>query len=331
MQPAPITISPMINTETSVPQRPSFPTSPTSAFQVVPQQPSAQTSNVGGSNDNNYAVNKPKFVQYPSSKPNPTPTPAYGPPPAAATTTEAGESNAGTEQPIQPIPKVPTVHVAQPNMKINYTSKRVFKVIIIGDANVGKTCLSFRFCNGRFPQQTEATIGVDFRERALAFDKELIRVQLWDTAGQERYRQSIVAHYYRNVNAVVFVYDVTNPQSFHSLPAWISECRKHAVNAGDNTPHILIGNKCDLQGSNRVKTADAQVFADQNNMALFETSALADSEADHVEAIFMTLVHKLRQYKPMHVQTNEERVENEKKLLLKADEANAEDNEGYCC
>ena len=75
-----------------------------------------------------------------------------------------------------------------------------------------------------------------------------------------------------------------------------------------------------------------KVFADQNDMALFETSALADSEADHVESIFMTLVHKLRQCKSMHVQTNEERVENEKKLLLKANEASTlDDNEGYCC
>uniref|UniRef100_A0A914YVP6 Ras-related protein Rab-33 n=1 Tax=Panagrolaimus superbus TaxID=310955 RepID=A0A914YVP6_9BILA len=169
-------------------------------------------------------------------------------------------------------------------------------------------------------------------ERALAFGKELIRVQLWDTAGQERYRQSIVAHYYRNVNAVVFVYDVTNPRSFKSLPQWIQECRKHALTSSSDTPHILIGNKCDLQSAERVKTDEAQVFADQNDMALFETSALADSEADHVESIFMTLVHKLRQCKSMHVQTNEERVENEKKLLLKANEASdLEDNEGYCC
>lgn len=128
------------------------------------------------------------------------------------------------------------------------------------------------------------------------------------------------------------MYDVTNPKTFKSLPAWIQECRKHAVTSGDSTPHILIGNKCDLQSESRVKTDEAQVFADQNDMALFETSALADSEADHVEAIFMTLVHKLRQCKPMHVQSNEERIENEKKLLLKADEASdLDNNEGYCC
>uniref|UniRef100_A0A915AHU4 Ras-related protein Rab-33 n=1 Tax=Parascaris univalens TaxID=6257 RepID=A0A915AHU4_PARUN len=227
----------------------------------------------------------------------------------------------------QSLQKIPSNALNKP-----YRTKRVFKVIILGDAGVGKTCLSFRFCNGRFPAQTEATIGVDFRERSVVIDGELIRVQLWDTAGQERYRQSIVSHYYRNVNAVVFVYDVSNPASFRSLSTWISECRSHAVSASKDTPHILIGNKCDLSPEERVKTDHAQIFADQNDMALFETSALADSEADHVESIFMTLVHKLQQSKPMHVQSDAERALKEERLLLKADEAaKMTAEEGWCC
>jgi Ras-related protein Rab-33B len=310
MQQYPVVPPPQVTTSKEIVESPTpistFASSGISAYQVQQQiQPNVNSNSP--SDETIATISKPKFVQYPSSA-------------------NKEESNGDKKDEIS-IPKI-----VQPNMKISYTSKRVFKVIIIGDANVGKTCLSFRFCNGRFPQQTEATIGVDFRERALAFGKELIRVQLWDTAGQERYRQSIVAHYYRNVNAVVFVYDVTNPRSFKSLPQWIQECRKHALTSSSDTPHILIGNKCDLQSAERVKTDEAQVFADQNDMALFETSALADSEADHVESIFMTLVHKLRQCKSMHVQTNEERVENEKKLLLKANEASdLEDNEGYCC
>uniref|UniRef100_A0AC34GYW9 Ras-related protein Rab-33 n=1 Tax=Panagrolaimus sp. ES5 TaxID=591445 RepID=A0AC34GYW9_9BILA len=311
MQHYPVVPPPQVTTSKEIIESPTpvstFASSGISTYQVQQQMQPHINSN-SPLDENMATISKPKFVQYPSSANKETP------------------NDEKTEE-IASIPKI-----VQPNMKISYTSKRVFKVIIIGDANVGKTCLSFRFCNGRFPQQTEATIGVDFRERALAFGKELIRVQLWDTAGQERYRQSIVAHYYRNVNAVVFVYDVTNPRSFKSLPQWIQECRKHALTSSSDTPHILIGNKCDLQSAERVKTDEAQVFADQNDMALFETSALADSEADHVESIFMTLVHKLRQCKSMHVQTNEERVENEKKLLLKANEASdLEDNEGYCC
>lgn len=73
------------------------------------------------------------------------------------------------------------------------------------------------------------------------------------------------------------------------------------------------------------------MFADQNDMALFETSALAESEADHVESIFMTLVHKLQQSKPMHVQSDEERAQKEQRLLLKANEADRMESKGWCC
>ncbi|KHN77523.1 Ras-related protein Rab-33 [Toxocara canis] len=287
----------------------------------------------------------PQVTTVPTTILPPTPLPNLNFPPVSSTAfaSQDATSNAGIARirypsttssavpshitPNQPLQKIPSNPLNKP-----YRTKRVFKVIILGDAGVGKTCLSFRFCNGRFPAQTEATIGVDFRERSVVIDGELIRVQLWDTAGQERYRQSIVSHYYRNVNAVVFVYDVSNPASFRSLSTWISECRNHAVAASKDTPHILIGNKCDLNPDERVKTDFAQIFADQNDMALFETSALADSEADHVESIFMTLVHKLQQSKPMHVQSDAERALKEERLLLKADEAaKLAAEEGWCC
>ena len=134
-----------------------------------------------------------------------------------------------------------------------------------------------------------------------------LQVQLWDTAGQERFRKSMVQHYYRNVHAVVFVYDVTSAASFRSLPAWIEECKQHAL--GQEVPRILVGNKCDLQNSVQVGTDLAQQFADAHSMPLFETSAKNPSSnghgdgshgnSDHVEAIFMTVAHKLKSQKPL--------------------------------
>ncbi|CAH1268158.1 RAB33B [Branchiostoma lanceolatum] len=175
--------------------------------------------------------------------------------------------------------------------------KRIFKIIVIGDSNVGKTCLTFRFCGGKFPDKTEATIGVDFRERTLEIDSETIKLQLWDTAGQERFRKSMVQHYYRNVHAVVFVYDMTKLASFENMPAWIDECDRHSLSA--DVPRILVGNKCDEKDKIQVSTNLAQKFADMHCMPLFETSAKDDSEADNVEAIFMTLAHKLKAHKQM--------------------------------
>ncbi|CAL8267461.1 unnamed protein product [Boreogadus saida] len=187
---------------------------------------------------------------------------------------------------------------------------RIFKIIVIGDSGVGKTCLTYRFCAGKFPEKTEATIGVDFRERLIDIDGEKIKIQLWDTAGQERFRKSMVQHYYRNVHAVVFVYDVTSAGSFRGLPSWIEECKQHAL--GTEVPRILVGNKCDLRDSVQVGTDVAQQFADSHSMPLFETSAKSPGSnggadgagggggnSDHVEAIFMTVAHKLKSQKPL--------------------------------
>uniref|UniRef100_A0A915IU27 Ras-related protein Rab-33 n=1 Tax=Romanomermis culicivorax TaxID=13658 RepID=A0A915IU27_ROMCU len=208
--------------------------------------------------------------------------------------------------------------------------RRTFKVIVVGDSNVGKTCLSFRFCNGRFPQYAEATIGVDFRERSVNIDGDVLKIQLWDTAGQERFRQSIVSHYYRNVNAVVYVYDMTRSTTFRNLVRWINECKENGV--GDDVPKILIGNKCDMEpNSVEVTSQEALKFADQNDMPCFETSAKSDSQSDHVESIFMTLVYKLKNCKQMHVTGKEaEKDANcEHNITLGDQKKKIEDN--YCC
>lgn len=103
----------------------------------------------------------------------------------------------------------------------------------------------------------------------------------------------------------MFVYDVTNAASFHSLPAWIEECKQHAL--GSEVPRILVGNKCDLQDSIQTGTDVAQQFADAHSMPLFETSAKnpdgqgdgSSHNSDHVEAILMTVAHKLKSQKPL--------------------------------
>ncbi|CAF0850577.1 unnamed protein product [Didymodactylos carnosus] len=175
-------------------------------------------------------------------------------------------------------------------------SKRIFKIIVIG-----KTCLTFRFCSGKFPEKSEATIGVDFREKAVEIDDEILKLQIWDTAGQERFRRSMINHYYRNVHAIIYVYDVTNLATFESLPLWINECDKHVIDP--EIPRVLVGNKCDVDDEQMVvQTSVAQRFADTNNMPLFETSAKADEHQDHVNSIFLLLAHKLKYAKPLMTQ-----------------------------
>lgn len=117
-------------------------------------------------------------------------------------------------------------------------------------------------------------------------------MQVWDTAGQERFRKSMVEHYYRNVHAVVFVYDVTKMSSFTNLKTWIEECNGHAVPA--LVPRVLVGNKCDLKDLIQVPSSMALKFADAHNMLLFETSAKDPQESQNVDAIFMCLACRLK-------------------------------------
>lgn len=191
---------------------------------------------------------------------------------------------------------------------------RTFKVLMIGDSGVGKTCLTHRLCAGQFPPRAEATIGVDFRERAVETDGERIKLQLWDTAGQERFRKSMVQHYYRNVHAVLFIYDVTCPASFNGLSSWVEECRQNSL--GQDIPRFLVGNKSDLRDQSR---ADCQVnqktaisFAKSHGMIFFETSAKippnklsrasrgaaeAPFQLDQIEDIVFTVAGKLKRHK----------------------------------
>ncbi|XP_022611402.1 ras-related protein Rab-33B-like [Seriola dumerili] len=194
------------------------------------------------------------------------------------------------------------------------TRCRTFKVLVIGDSGVGKTCLTHRLCAGQFPDRVEATIGVDFRERLLDIDGEKIKLQLWDTAGQERFRKSMVQHYYRNAHAVLFVYDVTCPASFRGLISWIEECRQNSL--GQEIPRFLVGNKSDLRDPSRtegqVSQEQATRFAKVHGMMFFETSAKnpplkrvngqrGDMEVsyqrDKVEDIVMAVGAKLKRQK----------------------------------
>ncbi|XP_050682923.1 putative Ras-related protein Rab-33 [Leptidea sinapis] len=181
--------------------------------------------------------------------------------------------------------------------------RKVFKIIVLGDSGVGKTCLTYRFCEGQFLDKSEATIGVDFRERTVKIKNEEIKLQLWDTAGQERFRKSMVQHYYRNVHAVVIVYDVTKPETFHSISNWMHEIESHSLMGA---PRVLVGNKCDCgTPESRLATTYAVRLADKYGMPLFETSALLESECDNVESIFLTLAHKLYSKQPLRVMSVE--------------------------
>ncbi|KAK8374984.1 hypothetical protein O3P69_010971 [Scylla paramamosain] len=102
----------------------------------------------------------------------------------------------------------------------------LFKVVVIGDCGVGKTCVVQRFKSGNYVERHGNTIGVDFSMKSLIVDRKKVKLQIWDTAGQERFR-TITQSYYRSANGVVIVYDITKRSSFLSVQRWMEEVRRY--------------------------------------------------------------------------------------------------------
>nr|XP_060621950.1 ras-related protein Rab-43 isoform X2 [Anolis sagrei ordinatus] len=112
----------------------------------------------------------------------------------------------------------------------------LFKLVLIGDASVGKTCLVQRFKTGAFAERQGNTIGVDFTMKSLEIQGKRVKLQIWDTAGQERFR-TITQSYYRSANGAILAYDISKRSSFQSIPRWIEDVRKYA---GSNIVQLLI-------------------------------------------------------------------------------------------
>ena len=145
----------------------------------------------------------------------------------------------------------------------------LFKILIIGDSGVGKSCILHRFTDDMFMENYISTIGVDFKIKTLDIDGKIIKLQIWDTAGQERFRV-ITSAYYRGAHGIVLVYDVTSEMSFKNLNYWLEETVKFA---SENVSKLIIGNKCDIINKREVSYTTAREYAESLNINYVETSA----------------------------------------------------------
>jgi Ras-related protein Rab-1A len=162
----------------------------------------------------------------------------------------------------------------------------LFKLVLIGDSGVGKSCLLLRFADDNFTDSYISTIGVDFRFRTITIDDKTVKLQIWDTAGQERFR-TITSAYYRGADGIIMVYDVTSAESFDHVEEWLSEVDRYA---NETTSKLLVGNKADLIEEKQVPEGTAQNFADKLGISFLETSA---KTATNVDAAFLTMAKEL--------------------------------------
>eukprot|EP00939_MAST-03C_sp_MAST-3C-sp1_P003528 g3528.t1 len=185
------------------------------------------------------------------------------------------------------------------NAKRDYDS--LFKLVLIGDSSVGKSCLLLRFADNSFTESYISTIGVDFRFRTVKIGEKTVKLQIWDTAGQERFR-TITSAYYRGADGIIMVYDVSRRDSFDHVQDWLNEVNRYAKE--ESCEKLLIGNKCD-RGDRLVSEAEGQAFAKNLNVPFYETSAKVGT---NVEKAFLKLAEILLQRKRSGVKENVEPV-----------------------
>lgn len=159
--------------------------------------------------------------------------------------------------------------------KASRDPERMYKIVLAGDAAVGKSSFIMRLCKGKFVPNLSSTLGVDFQTKVLEVDGRTIALQLWDTAGQERFR-SIAKSYFRRADGVLLLYDCSYERSFMSVREWVDSIEEGAQK---KVPIMLCGNKSDLreeaekQGRKVVNFEEGQRLAREFEGLFIETSA----------------------------------------------------------
>ncbi|KAJ2665561.1 ras GTPase [Coemansia sp. RSA 1200] len=164
----------------------------------------------------------------------------------------------------------------------------LFKLLLIGDSGVGKSCLLLRFADDTYTESYISTIGVDFKIRTIELDGKTVKLQIWDTAGQERFR-TITSSYYRGAHGIIVVYDVTDGETFSNVKQWLQEIDRYA---SEGVNKLLVGNKSDLEDKRKVDVTEAKDFADSLSISFLETSA---KDSTNVEKAFMTMASQIKE------------------------------------
>ena len=164
----------------------------------------------------------------------------------------------------------------------------VLKVLLIGDAGVGKSSIMMRFTDDTFDDHLQSTIGVDFKVKSVQRRDKKIKVTIWDTAGQERFR-TLTSSYYRGAHGIILCYDVTRAPTFQNLDQWLKEVQVYCPQEGKKIVKLLVGNKVDKPGR-EVSTEDGVGWARGQGMLFIEASA---KTRVGIQQVFEELVSKI--------------------------------------
>ncbi|THD25845.1 Ras protein Rab 10 [Fasciola hepatica] len=145
----------------------------------------------------------------------------------------------------------------------------LFKLLLIGDSGVGKTCLLFRYVEDTFSSSFISTIGIDFKIKTVELEGKKIKLQIWDTAGQERF-QTITASYYRGAMGIMLVYDITSRRTFDNIQRWMGNIQSLA---STDVEKLVVANKSDMEDRRAVSLEEGMCMAKDYRVDFLETSA----------------------------------------------------------
>lgn len=164
-----------------------------------------------------------------------------------------------------------------------------FKFVLVGDVNVGKTCIKYQFTEESFDNKYHATIGVEFKLKRIKISNNVVtNIEVWDTCGQERFR-SITKQYYRDANGIILVFDITDRRSFDHMEEWLNEIYSNITDR-NKISLMLVGNKLDMNEKRIIGEYEAVNLAVKNDMQYLEVSA---KENININELFETLSCKI--------------------------------------
>lgn len=170
----------------------------------------------------------------------------------------------------------------------------LFKILILGNSDVGKSSISVRYIDNEFSNSPIITMGSDFKAKNVKIDDKIIRCQIWDSGGQERFH-TITSSYYRGAHGIIIVYDIIDNKSFTAVNQWLQEINLYA---NENVCKMVLGNKCDLSDcaiGRAVKFDEGKKFADNHKMSFFEVSA---KDGTNIDQAFLKILSDIKSIYP---------------------------------
>ena len=163
----------------------------------------------------------------------------------------------------------------------------IYKILLLGDSSVGKTCFLMRYTDNTFQDIHMSTIGLDYKLKNVQLeDGKMVKIQVWDTAGQDRFR-SITKNYYKGAHGIILIYDVTENKSFENVKNWMNQIKEEV---SEKVTIILVGNKIDDEEHRKITTEQGESMAKEFDIMFFECSA---KTGENIEQTFKEVTMKI--------------------------------------